>query len=888
MASAREDFGRFVRWLYQPERQVSSDIRRLANLALTNFDALAGTSRQRNQRSTYLVGIMRQHLAQTADEAPAAEAEMERGAWPWVRLKHLTLGPFRGFRTPEPFDLEKQIILFYGPNGSGKTSLCEALEYTLLGDVEEAGSKRIAGRTYLMNVHAGRFEAPALKATDHQGREVNVIANPDVYRFCFIEKNRIDAFSRIAARPNAQRAELIATLFGMDQFNDFVSHFNESIDGQLVLIGEKKNTLAARRAALVIDQETVKGEAEAIQNLDNEEAELAKTYAADMTYAALKQLLGSADAPSRLQELDAILETVPPAIVGVTGQSLQEAFESAHQKQNELNDITAALRARSDEVSFKGLYDAVLALQGTVGDRCPACDTPLNGLEHVTTDPYEKATTGLKQLEALGQLQEKQQSAQAEIARASRELRQVLGLLAAFVTSRQEEGTTVGRYLTGLSAEPVGAWWSNIYPPQNAAQPEIPSFDALQEIAGRIAAQDTASRVAQQERQPHLAERRRLGEFQLKVQAQDLKRQQLREAIDAANGRINAFDVANAELIAQVEQEQREIERDTPFKATYDGFLQALRAYRDQLPGQLMAGINEAALSLYNAFNRNDLDADKLAALYLPLTGEEKIEITFRGNPDRRVDALHVLSEGHIRCLGLAILLAKAKDIGCPVIVFDDAINAIDHDHRGGIRETIFESDHFEQTQLIVTCHSNEFIKDIQQHLPVQRRNSCQVYLLRHHDGSYQPRVTGNVPSANYIAKARAARNVLNDRDALAASRQALEMLSEKVWRWLGGHGQGVLNLMLAGVGAEPALRNLCEALHKKLRDVQTFNHANKEPLVAAYGRILGIPANNLIWVYLNKGTHEEADRDDFDGELVESVVQTLEELDRLDLRVGR
>ena len=42
------------------------------------------------------------------------------------------------------------------------------------------------------------------------------------------------------------------------------------------------------------------------------------------------------------------------------------------------------------------------------------------------------------------------------------------------------------------------------------------------------------------------------------------------------------------------------------------------------------------------------------------------------------------------------------------------------------------------------------------------------------------------------------------------------------------------------------------------------------------------------MWLYLNKGTHEEADRDDFDGNVVESVVVTLEELDALDLRLGR
>ncbi|WP_145643861.1 hypothetical protein, partial [Neorhizobium alkalisoli] len=55
-----------------------------------------------------------------------------------------------------------------------------------------------------------------------------------------------------------------------------------------------------------------------------------------------------------------------------------------------------------------------------------------------------------------------------------------------------------------------------------------------------------------------------------------------------------------------------------------------------------------------------------------------------------------------------------------------------------------------------------------------------------------------------------------------------------------------------------------------------------------AYGKILGIAEANLVWTYLNKGTHEEADRDDFDAEVVEVVVRTLEELDVIDLRPRR
>lgn len=889
MASSKRDFERFVAWLHMPATQAPADVKRLANLALANFDGLAQTSRQHSQRSIFLVGRARKTLAQTADGPPDIQAVAADSTWPWKRLRNMTIGPFRGFRTPEPFDLQKRVILFYGPNGSGKTSFCEGLEYGLLGSIEEAETKRIDGRTYLANLHARRFEAPVLRATDHQNREVAVASNPDTFRFCFIEKNRIDAFSRIAARPPAQRTELIATLFGMDKFNEFVGHFNESIDQQLVLTATKQLALTGKRNALATDQATVSGEVKALTDLAAEETALAITHLAGMTYAGLKEFIGTAEAPARLQQLEGILNAVPPAAIGLSRQGLLAAYKAPRQSQEELTGIAAKLEARSSQVSFKDLYTAVLALQATEGDHCPACDTPLT---NVKSNPFEKATAGLAQLKELGELQEQLKAAQGKVATVSRELRRQLAILAAFVAANGEQGTPVGQYLAGLAAEPAGQWWAAIAPAnaqqEGGAVADAVTLEQLLAVADRVAAQDAASALARQERQRNIAERDGLNALRLSIQAQDLKRKQIVDTVAAAKGRIAAFDVDNAQLIRDVAQEARDIERDAPIKAAYDRFLSLLRSYRNQLPGTLMAGLNDAAMNLYNEFNRNDLEPDKLAALHLPLTGEQKIEISFRGNPQVRVDALRILSEGHIRCLGLAILLAKGQSIQSPLIVFDDAINAIDHDHRSGIRETIFESDHFAETQLIVTCHSDEFIKDIQQHLPAQRRGDCQVYLFRNHTGNYQPRVTGNVPSRNYVVRARASKDALDNREALAACRQGLEMLSEKVWRWLASHDLGVLNLQLVGVGAAPGLRNLSEALFKRLNDTATFNHANKPLLVAAYGRILGIPAANLVWTYLNKGTHEEANRDDFDATLVETVVQTLEALDGLDLRARR
>jgi len=138
--------------------------------------------------------------------------------------------------------------------------------------------------------------------------------------------------------------------------------------------------------------------------------------------------------------------------------------------------------------------------------------------------------------------------------------------------------------------------------------------------------------------------------------------------------------------------------------------------------------------------------------------------------------------------------------------------------------------------------------------------------------------------SRSYVLRARAAKDALDDREALSYARRALEMLSNRIWKWLGFFDRGTLLVEIDRTGGDPSLRNLCEAIRIKLERDATFVHANREPILTALRRVLGIPAQNLIWSYLNKGTHEEENRDDFDAAHVESVIRTLEELDALGL----
>src|SRR5690606_38592844 len=100
-----------------------------------------------------------------------------------VRINSIEIENFRGFASKEFFDLDKPKILVYGPNGSGKTSFCEALEYSLLGYLSEAEAKRIDVKRYITNLHTGNSSEPIIKGTNSNGEIIEINANPDSYYF---------------------------------------------------------------------------------------------------------------------------------------------------------------------------------------------------------------------------------------------------------------------------------------------------------------------------------------------------------------------------------------------------------------------------------------------------------------------------------------------------------------------------------------------------------------------------------------------------------------------------------------------------------------------------------------------------------------------------------
>lgn len=526
--------------------------------------------------------------------------------------------------------------MFYGPNGSGKTSLCEALELALLGSVDEASAKRIQPQRYFTNVHEKRFEAPVLAAVNIQGQPFAVSANSDAYRFCFIEKNRIDNFSRIAAKTAGEKKDLIASLFGMEQFHDFVANFNESLDAQLGLNTPRQQELATRRAGLQRDQATIDGEAEALQLIACQEEAYAGEFNVGLSYAQLLSLIGTDEMPGRLHELTTHLDNPGPVLYGVSSTNLLNAYRLVDSKQQRLIESSTKLAAKTGETSFQNLYTAVLGLQTKLPDRCPACETPLTGENRALRKSYIQAQAGLAQLKDLAELQTEMTDARRDWEAASHALEFLFSHFAQRVSAHFDSQDDRLRYLAVPGVDHSKPWWQASY----VLMPEGRSMaQKIVDLACECQRVDAQNNLALAARAQMAQERAKLMQAAQHVAGFKAQRGELKKQVALAKRTITEFNHSNADLIDAEYKEALTVAFERRIKVAYDEFLRLLKQFRSELPGTLIAGLNTTVLEIYNEFNRRDHDGDKLAAL-LPTTEDGRIELAFRAAPQVNVDAL--------------------------------------------------------------------------------------------------------------------------------------------------------------------------------------------------------------------------------------------------------
>jgi len=784
------------------------------------------------------------------------------------RLLQLEVGPFRGFMRKEMFDLSHDITLIYGANGTGKSSFFEALELAMLGSISEAQIKRIDGRVYCNNARLKSHVTPVLISGS---AEAPVVLKHDEaqHRFCFIEKNRLDDFARIAARTAGDQRQLIATLFGVDQFTEFVRGFNPTLDSDLMLVGVKATQLAQQRQQLATSEQTIAAYPNKLADIAVQERALAERMLPGVTYqACIDWMLGTADQQGRLPFIQAQLDAIPPIIHDVTPARLEHLLSEAYRLQGEWISVTTQLSDRAVEVSYTQLYQAVQALAEGAAV-CPACGTTLDA---VTQNPFEKAKAGLIQLAQLADLQEHEVKLRTSLNEAIRVL--LVGMRqtvtsAGFVCPQELQTAA----LPTLPNDSAGTWLTPWI------EGEKKHWNALLQLARTIEQVDAENRLILTQRESMTQERDKLNEHRLEIESLRTLRKSAEQDFANAQLTVNNFDEANRELIQAVEAEIPTVALHHQIKAAYDAFLPEIQGYLATLPGMLLQGLGEQAKNLYNAFNRSDNHGDLLHSLWLPIVENSKIEIEFASEPGKRYDALIVLSEGHIKCLGLAILLAKNIEQKCPYVIFDDVVNAIDDEHRDGIWRTFFDDGLLDDKQIILTSHAEEFLHRIQQELGASRASKIKRYKFLPHHGEHELRIDSDPPVKNYVLLAQRALDADDKREALRNARSALEAVTDSLWTWMGRRGVGRIELNLNGPRSTFELNNKCSKLRSVLKKMAVQDNG-LQGIVNALDVLLDKSGASIEWGYLNGGVHDSQRDHEFDRTTVRNIVESLVILD--------
>lgn len=180
----------------------------------------------------------------------------------------------------------------------------------------------------------------------------------------------------------------------------------------------------------------------------------------------------------------------------------------------------------------------------------------------------------------------------------------------------------------------------------------------------------------------------------------------------------------------------------------------------------------------------------------------------------------------------------------------------MDDDHRSGIINLIFNDERINKCQIILTCHGEEFIKNTENQFEINAHGKLVNRI------TFLPPTERNIniteSCANYLVKATNYLNKGEKRDSLANARRALESLSDKLWKKI-----SKTNLYKATITVEinqsgiPDLMSKIIGLNKLVKKIIPDDSKNSVSPFLNY--LIGLETiHNIMWIYLNKGTHDE------------------------------
>ena len=776
------------------------------------------------------------------------------------KLNVLEVDSFRGFSVSRTFNLDKQYVFLYGPNGSGKSSFSEALEYGLLGIIEDAEANKIKLSTYIKNTATQKGKKPTITCTYEDGSEDEAIIDYDAYRFAFVEKNRIADFSHISVLNSKNQNERIAALFGLSAFNEFVQGFTKNFDEKYLTTSSVTEKLFEEKQLSRDSKEKQLQESEVelnrIRDLLVEEIAKLKKWEITEVDSALDYLENPTTGilTVKIAERDKQYVTPIPVehIEGFINYilKLQKNLKTVNENRNKLSDMAL-------QVNYKNLYEIISELEETTS--CPACGTNLANAER---NPYEYAKEQLKTFTEIELIQK-------EINDAAQNARENIREILDFIAKNQDffKLLQIKIYnMVSVDLEDIRKYVDTVSKWFEFCE-ELKGFDKIV-ARNKIEEYNKAANKSNSEYEQQVAELSAVRNALVTLKAQMNEKEHI---IKRCQKEIKEFDEQSEATIKKIQEEKRICEFNVKIIEAYNKIIGSLVNYNNELPRQIARDLEQKIVDYYNTINQDDADFEKIEELILPDATSDKMYITFADGSTS--EALQVLSEGHIKILGLSILLAKAVHDNLNFIIFDDIVNAIDDDHRNGVADLLINHVDFANTQIILSTHGDQFIFKLQDKLGQKRvKENAIVYKFIPADSLEERGVVVEYSDSKTPLIAAEEKYSKNEtKDAASKCRQAMECVAYNLWNLIAKSSDAMISVGMRSPKSLPDLSSIVDGLIKKTGKIRGMEDINAEL------KSLKEPGN---WRVLNKGTHYEDEQREFERADVKCVYDHLVKLD--------
>lgn len=579
------------------------------------------------------------------------------------RITHITTTAFRGVVDSWSVDLPAgSSLIVHGDNGTGKSTIADALEFYFKGHIDFLRPEGRAGAIRHVGASAATPTSVEVQTTGVLGGSVAGIGGrppPQALqvgsRETFLLRGR--TLVEFIEKPKGEKWKALAEILGLEAM-DHLRLDLQTVKNELTTeSGRAAANLSARAKALAPRVAAV-AEAEVLSAIQDKCKEAGVTPPATLDAAfdpAWLETISAADEGSRrgmrFRSLVASLKGR-----GSVAQDLQAAVTW----NNLVASTTAASRVRL--VLFQAAQDYERAVP--FEDRCPLCDQPISSTQlsdgiRAVLDSLAEAAATLQSAEAgIGQLVGTLESAESFVLEQTLAAER-LGVevkgghegISQLVKSAVRERRVVP--LDGLASysEAFGRWCGEAAKSVEAAvpRPETAQTKALVALGALVA--------------------------------------------DARAWHTDQL----ADLSAR-----RAASRATEIFAAYQA---AQRSYFDRV----LMTISGRVAQLYSSLHPEE----GLGSVDVGLWTDKGVELSIDFHGTRQRPPHGVLSESHLNSLAIALFLAMAEAFNQELgfLVLDDVVNSFDARHRGQLARLLTEE--FQAWQLIVLTHDPIFFERV-------------------------------------------------------------------------------------------------------------------------------------------------------------------------------